>query len=384
MVGLLGGGLTHLRTSDGQHRIIDGLGCAPMAAHPSIFEPIGSGAIEERRLTRDRANELGARAVAVPGALAAWCELLSRHGRWSLADVIEPAIRIASRGFTITPYLATNIAEQAALLARDPGLAALLLPGGQPLAAGARLLQPDLADTLRTLAAEGPDALYRGALGTALANTLARTGGLITHHDLEQYTVRSRAPIRARYRDHEIVGPPPPASSGVHIAQMLNVLEHFDIRQSGFGTAATCHLLAEAMAIAFADRSAATGDPEFVQVPVDTLISKTYARARAALIDPTRRRSWQTGLARVGESADTTHLTIADADGMVVASTQTLNGPFGAGLMIPGTGLLANNYLYNFDPHPGNALSIAPGKRVFTSMAPMMLLYRRGENAQGR
>jgi gamma-glutamyltranspeptidase / glutathione hydrolase len=158
----------------------------------------------------------------------------------------------------------------------------------------------------------------------------------------------------------------------VHIAQMLNILEGYDIRATGFGSTDTCHVLAEVLKIAFADRAVATADPAFVNVPVERLISKGYADERRAAIRMDRAQSWGAGLI-APESADTTHVTVADADGNVVSATQTLNGLFGACVQIPGTGMLANNYMYNFDPHPGRALSIAPGKRCFTSMSPMMV-----------
>ena len=376
MVGVLGGGLAHVRVPSGEHIILDGLGCAPQAAHPALYQPIHSSNIAERRLTVDRANQLGALAVAVPGALAGWCACLERFGRMSLADVMQPAIRLAERGFRVTPYLSTNVTEQAAALARQPALAALFLPKGRPLEAGSVLRQPDCAETLALIAREGPKTLYQGALGRTLVGSLVGAGGIVTEADLAHYAVRDRIPVRGTYRGHEIIGPPPPASSGVHIVQMLNVLEAFDLRGAGFGSTDATHWLAEAMALAFADRSVATADPDFVDVPVTQLTSKAYAAARARQIDPLRRQVWTSGLAHASESYDTTHLTIADAEGMVIASTQTLNGAFGAAMMIEGTGLLANNYMYNFDPHPGGALSVAPGKRVFTSMAPMMLLQQ--------
>ena len=195
---------------------------------------------------------------------------------------------------------------------------------------------------------------------------------LVTAGDLRNYRVAEREPIRTSYRGWEIVAPPPPSSAGVHIAQMLNTLEPFDLRAAGFGSVAYVHLLAEAMKIAFADRAAVTGDPDFVPVPVARLVSKEYAGSRP--IDPARAQSWCPGVSAAGESADTTHLTVADADGNVVAATQTVNGLFGACVAVPGTGLICNNYMFNFDPHPGTALSVAPGKRVFTSMAPTMAL----------
>lgn len=371
MVGVLGGGVAHIRKADGAREIIDGLSTAPGRATPHMYETL-STELATRRDTAGRKNMVGALAVAVPGALSAWCLALERHGTLPLSDVIAPAIRLADRGFVVTSYLADCVADTARDLATDPGLAALFLPGGDPIRAGARLVQGPYADALRLIAREGAAALSRGALGAALSQHLAATGGLIDDADLATYAPKVREAIASSYRGHVVTGPPPPASAGVHIAQMLNLIEGFDIRASGFGSADACHLLAEAMKIAFADRAVATADPDFVDVPVERLTSKVYAAARAAEIDRSATRAWGPGL-RTHESADTTHVTVADSHGNVVATTQTINGLFGACVQVPGTGMIANNYMYNFDPHPGNALSIAPGKRVFTSMAPMMV-----------
>ena len=372
MVGLLGGGLTHLRTPDGRHRIIDNLSCAPLAATESLYRPL-TASIAHRRLTQDRANEWGALAVAVPGALAGWCQMLAETGSMALDSIMAPAIRLADKGFRVTPYLATNIAEQALPLSRDPVLVARFFPEGAMLRAGDLLKQPHYADTLRMIAAHGPQTLYGGELGRHLVAALAKRGGILQHEDLVRYRVRDREPVRGHYRGITVIGPPPPASSGVHIVQMLNLLEAFEMDRAGFGSVLASHLLAEVMAIGFTDRALATADPDFVNVPVSKLISADYANQRRAQIDLTR-ASQNHPPSRTRESPDTTHLTIADAQGNIVASTQTLNSAFGACLAIGDTGMIANNYMYNFDPHPGCALSIAPGKRVFTSMAPMMLL----------
>lgn len=370
MVGILGGGLSHIRLADGRHVVIDNLSTAPGKATADMYECL-SDEIGKQRDTRDRENVVGAKAVAVPGALKGWCEALARFGTLTLADVLQPAIGLAERGFVVTPYLSNCITDNAADLARDPGLAAMLLPGGQPLQPGMRLVQADYAASLKLIAAEGPDALYGGKLGRALTDYMAANGGLIDQADLANYKIELREPIRGSYRGYEIIGPPPPSSSGVHIAQMLNILEGYDIGALGFGSTDAVHLLAEALKIAFADRAVATADPAFVKVPVAKLIDKAYADERRALIAMEQAKSWTAGLSG-GESADTTHVTVADAMGNVVSATQTINGLFGACVQIPGTGMIANNYMYNFDPHPGRALSIAPGKRVFTSMAPMM------------
>ncbi|SEG74544.1 gamma-glutamyltransferase [Bosea lathyri] len=372
MVGILGGGVAHIRMADGRHVVLDGLSTAPGKATAGMFDCI-SDEIGRAREVRDRLNTIGPRAVAVPGALAGWCEALARFGTLSLEDVLQPAITLAERGFVISPYLSNCIGDHVADLSRDPGLAALFLSGGKQLPAGARLVQSDYAASLRLIARHGPAALYDGPLGKALAEFMAGNGGLIDQADLSGYRVATREPVRGSYRGYEIVGPPPPSSSGVHIAQMLNILEGYDIGALGFGSADAVHLLAEALKIAFADRAVATADPAFVPVPVAKLIDKAYADKRRALIDMNRAKAWSAGISG-GESNDTTHVTVADNDGNVITTTQTINGLFGACTQIPGTGMLTNNYMYNFDPHPGRALSIAPGKRVFTSMAPMMAL----------
>ncbi len=371
MVGILGGGLSHIRLADGRHLVLDALSTAPGAARGDMYETV-SDTLPDYRETRGRRNSVGPLAIAVPGALAGWCAALDDHGSLPLADVLAPAIRLASRGFVATPYLSNCVSDFAADLARDSGLAALFLPGGEPLRAGARVCQPDYAGTLELIAAQGAEALYSGPLGEALTDAMARSGGLIDQGDLDGFRVIPREPVVGQYRDHEILGPPPPASSGVHIVQMLNVLSGFDVKGAGFGTADGAHLIAEALKIGFADRAVATADPAFVDVPVERLVDPAYAAERRALIDMTRARQWTPGVSG-GESSSTTHVTVADSDGNVVSSTHTINGLFGACVQIPGTGMLANNYMFNFDPHPGLALSIEPGKRVFTSMAPMMV-----------
>jgi gamma-glutamyltranspeptidase/glutathione hydrolase len=372
MVGLIGGTTSHIRLADGSHRIIDGMSAVPLSGRPDMFRPL-AGAAPEVFTAEGRVNEVGPTAVAAPCSLLAWCLALRKYGTMPLADVMQPAIRHATRGFTVTPYLADCIESAAADLARDRLAAARLLPGGTPLKAGSKLVQGDYGEALSLIAKEGEGALHGGALGMLLAEHMEKTGGFVSLKDLTSYRVVERQPIHGRYRGWEIVGPPPPAASGVHITQMLNILEGYDIARMGFGTVDTLHLLAEALKIAFADRAQASGDPDFVKVPVERIVSKAYADERRAQIDMARAKQWQPGLL-VKEGADTTHLTVADGKGNVVTTTQTINSLFGARFIVPGLGMVPNDYMSNFDPRPGNALSIAPGKRVTTSMSPMMAL----------
>ncbi|UFN46918.1 gamma-glutamyltransferase [Roseomonas sp. OT10] len=373
MVGLLGGGMAHLRLADGRHVVVDGMAAVPLAATPDLFTPVGDEPAV-RLETVGRKNHFGPLAVCAPGTLRAWCHMLDRYGTLPLADVMAPAIRHAERGFAVTPYLADCIGDTAAEMALDPELSRIYLPGGTALKAGDRLVQGDTAETLRTVAKDGAETLHGGALGRLVAEWFARQEGILSLDDLRANPVIERKPVRGTYRGHEVLGPPPPSSGGVHVVQMLNILEGFDLRALGFGSPAALHRIAEAMKIAFADRAVATADPAFVPVPVDRLTDKGYAAERRALIDPDRAQAWQAGVSVGHEGANTTHVTVADAGGMVVSATQTINSLFGARVRVPGVGLIANNYMCNFDPHPGRAQSLAPGKRVSTSMAPLILL----------
>src|SRR5437016_14402234 len=191
----------------------------------------------------------------------------------SLADVMQPAIRHAARGFAATPYLHECITDGAEVMLKDKPISAIYLPRGVPLKPGERVVQSEYAETLAYIAQHGPDALYNGLLGNVLVDYMKAKGGFIAHEDLQTYKTVERQPIRADYRGWQIVGPPPPAASGVHITQMLNILEGYDIGRLGFGTVDTVHLLAEVLKIAFADRGEASGDPAFVKVSVERIVS---------------------------------------------------------------------------------------------------------------
>ncbi|APZ53940.1 gamma-glutamyltransferase [Salipiger abyssi] len=373
MVGIAGGGVSHLRLPDGGHTVYDCLSQAAESAVPDMFTPV-SDRLPDYMETAGRKNLVGPAAVAVPGNLRGWCAMHADHGALPFADVIAPAIRHAAGGFRVTQYLSSNIDRHAEDLAKDPEIARHFLPDGTPAKPGHRLVQGDYAESLKLIAREGAEALHGGALGQALVDRLAVEGaepGLVTMRDLERYEARERDAIFGSYRGFDIAGPPPPASSGVHVAQMLNMLEAYDMAAMGFDNPDRLHLLAEVIRIGFEDRRAASGDPDFVDIPVEKLISKDYAEASLARIRPAG------GISAVPpgyESRNTTHITVADGDGMIVSATHTINGLFGARFMVPGTGMIPNNYMYNFDPHPGKALSIQPGKRVPTSMAPMIVL----------
>ncbi len=369
-VGVLGGGTTLIRTPQGSHVVLDGLCAVPAGMFPDIYEPL---AVDKFSFTdvRDCRNSVGAESIAVPGSLAALCETARRFARLPLAALMDPAIRHASKGFVATPYLTNLIRAFAPSIARDAPLASLLMPGGRPLAAGERLVQGALADTLRVIARGGAAVLHGGVVGDLLSDYIASIGGYVTQQDLRDYRVVEREAVRGTYRDHEIFGPPPPASSGVLVVEMLNILEAYDMGHLGFGTAQSAHLLAEASKIIFADRPYIT-DPAFLDVPVVRLMSKGYANQRRRALDMTRTQQWSTQ-SGYAESKDTTHVTTADREGWLVVATHTLCGGFGANVLVPELGLICNNAMREFDPRPGRAQSIAPGKRMTSNQAPMIV-----------
>ncbi len=372
MIGIIGGGMAHIRLADGSHRFIDGQSTVPAMVKPDTFRS-KPGSAHDVFDTVDDENLTGPKAVAVPGSLKAWCETLRRFGTMSLADVMQPAIKHASRGYLVTPYLHECIRDGAKEMRNDKPISAIYLPRGEPLQAGERVVQAEYAETLTCISSHGENALYHGPLGDVLVDYMTKHGGFIRKEDLTNYKTVERQPIRCDYRGWQILGPPPPAASGVHITEMLNILEGFDLRSLGFGTAETVHLIAEVLKIAFADRAAASGDPDYINVPVERLTSKDYASERRRALDPARAQKWGAGVQQL-ESAYTTHMTAADSFGNVVATTQTINNLFGAKFLIPGLGTVPNNYMNLFDPRPGHALSLAAGKRVTTSMSPMMAL----------
>ena len=372
MVGIIGGGMAHIRLADGSHRFIDGQSTVPSAVRPDTYKSKPGSAHDVFDTVGDE-NLNGPKAVAVPGSLKAWCETLQRFGTMSLADVMQPAIKHAARGYAATPYLHECISDGAAEMLKDKPISAIYLPKGVPLKAGERVVQAEYAETLSYISQHGEAALYQGPLGDILVDYMKANGGFIAREDLTGYKTVERQPIRADYRGWEILGPPPPAASGVHIAQMLNILEGYDIAELGFGTARDhplprrgaedrlCRSRGRKRRSRLHQRAGGAAD-------LEGLCRGTPPRDR-----PGRAQPWGAGVAQL-ESAHTTHMTAADAFGNVVATTQTINNLFGAKILIPGLGTVPNNYMNLYDPRPGHALSLAPGKRVTTSMSPMMAL----------
>ena len=277
----------------GESTVIDGHERAPMAARADMFEIVDSHGVPTagwgpQVRVKDDANAVGHRAVAVPGVVAALHEAHRRYGRLAWAEVLAPGIALAEDGFEVTAALAAGLEQHRARLARFPATAALFLPGGQPLAAGSRLRQPDLARSYRLIAAEGPDALYRGALARAIGDEMARGGGILSTDDLDRFRPRIwDGPLRGTYRDYEILIVPE-TTGGITLLQALNLLEGFDLGALDPLGAPALHVMLDSLKVAFVDRLAALDDPAFQPVPFSGLASKAFADARRTLISPER------------------------------------------------------------------------------------------------
>ena len=371
MVGIFGAGHMNVRLANGEHHVIDGYATAPAACMEDMYTPIADSGPDYLK-SIDDLSSIGYLSIGVPGNLKAWAEALEAWGTMSLAEVMEPAIRFAARGFKASEYLHETIVQMEDVIRRFPETAATYMPNGSPLKPGDHVDRSDYARTLRAISDNGPDHLYNGPLGEIVCDYLSRNGGIITTQDLADYRTIRRKPVKGEYRGYELFGPPPPSAAGIHITEMLNILEEFDVAELGFGTADSIHLLLESMKKAFADRNRYTGDPDFVEVPVERLISKHHVED---FIDSIEMDKASPEIDPGGKEPDhTTHITVADADGNVVSATQTINELFGSKVTVPGTGMLLNNTQQMFDPHPGKALSVQPGKRVTSSMSPMIVM----------
>jgi gamma-glutamyltranspeptidase / glutathione hydrolase len=314
----------------------------------------------------------GHAAAAVPGTVAGLVLAQSKYGRLKLPAVVEPAARLAERGFIVSPTLAGILVDNFEEIAKNDALARIVCPAGLPLEAGATLKNPELAASLRAIGTGGADVFYRGAIADRIATEMASRGGFITKDDLAAYRAIEREPVRGTYRGYTVVSAPPPVG-GLSLVEILQILDQKDLAKTPHSSPRHVHLLAEAMKRGFADFNAFVGDPDFTTVPIDHLLSPSYARERAAEIDPARLSPAVAPAAIVkDEPASTTSLSVVDGEGNLVALTQTISDFFGAKVAIEGTGILLNNEMKNFSSRGPNAL--APGKRMRTTIAPTILL----------
>ena len=385
--GNIGGGgfmLVHL-AAENRNVFIDYREMAPAAATRDMFlTPEGE---VDKRLAY-----FSHKASGVPGTVAGLIHALEQYGTLPLETVIQPAIDLAANGFIMDITLHQNLSARAERLAQDPETKRIFLrEGGEAPAIGSLFKQPDLAGTLQRIADKGLEGFYAGKTAELIASDMAANDGLITQEDLASYVAVERTPVTGQFRGYDIVSAPPPSSGGIHVIQMLNILEPYPLETWGHNSAQYLHHVIEAMKLAYADRSEHLGDPDRMDAPIDFLLAKDYATIRRGIINSaqaTASAKIAAGVMPAPESPDTTHYSVADSAGNVVSNTYTLNFSFGSHITIPGTGILMNNEMDDFAARPGfpNAYglvqgeknSVAPGRRPLSSMTPT-LIFRDGE-----
>jgi gamma-glutamyltranspeptidase/glutathione hydrolase len=380
-----GGGFMVVRTPAGDVTTFDYRERAPLKSVKTMY--LGQDGEIDRSLTN-----AGYLAPGVPGTVRGLALAHRRFGKLPWQDVVMPAVALAEGGFVVSASLARGLnAQLEGVMGRFPAsVAAYGKPGGGKWTEGDRIVLGELGRTLRAIATDGPDAFYTGWIADRVAEDMKANGGIIGKDDLAAYQAKERPPVRGTYRGFEVISMAPPSSGGVALIEMLNILERFDLRAHELLTAPSIHLRIEAMRRAYLDRARHLGDPDFVQVPVEQLTSKPYARAVAASIDRARAsRSLDLGrdivtAATAQEPEETTHFSVLDRDGLAVANTYTLEGGYGSRVVVKGAGFLLNNEMGDFNRKPDDtnasgdigtpANQIAPGKRMLSSMTPTMIV----------
>jgi len=375
--GIGGGGFWLLhRASDGFEVMVDGREMAPAAADKDMY-------LDDGKVNRDLALH-GPLAAAIPGEIAGFEHLAVNYGKLSLAESLQPAIRIAREGFPVYTKLRMLLGYQEKTMLRWPAASSIYLPDGKLPEIGHVIKLPDLADILEKVASEGRDGFYKGEVAQRLVDGVRAAGGIWSMQDMAGYTVRERKPVRSHYAGYELVTASPPSSGGIAIAQMLNILEPYQMKK--LGKVQRVHLTVEAMRRAFRDRALYLGDPDFYPVPQTRLIDVNYAAGLRAgiMFDRATPSDMLPGKGHLPDGTDTTHFSIMDAEGNMVAATLTVNTPFGSSFMVPGTGFVLNNEMDDFSAKPGEpnafgligftANEIQPFKRPLSSMSPTLIL----------
>jgi gamma-glutamyltranspeptidase / glutathione hydrolase len=372
-----GGGFMLIHLASGKDTVLDFRETAPLAATRDMYLD-ASGNVVPSASTR------GYKAVAVPGSVLGLDTALMRYGSLGRAVVMGPAITLAEEGFSLSGPDADILATGTKSFSKDAGIAAIFLKGGKPIPVGDRLVQRDLAQSLKLIAKNGPEAFYRGPIAQAIVAASRAQGGILELEDFREYQVIERPPVRCSYRGYDIASAPPPSSGGTTLCEILNILEGLPLAAEGYHSAASSHDMIEAMRRAYLDRNNRLGDPAYVSNPVTELLSQDYAARLRADIDPARATpsaALQSGLG--GEGSQTTHYAVIDSAGNAVGVTYTINSYFGAKVIAPGTGFFLNDEMDDFTAKPGAANmfglvqgaanAIAPGKRPLSSMSPTLL-----------
>ncbi|MBN2220501.1 MAG: gamma-glutamyltransferase [Kosmotogaceae bacterium] len=373
--GIGGGGFMIIQLADMDDAVvIDFRETAPGGTSPSFFN------LDENNRPVNYESTVGGKAIGVPGEVAGLLYALEHYGTLSREQVIKPAIDWAKKGIPVTANLFSIINDNyEKIMIMENGVEVYLKYGGIPYEIGENIVLNDLADTLELIAEKGKDAFYTGEIAEKIVAEVQERGGVMTLEDLSNYEVKIRKPVIGSYRGFTILSVPPASSGGTHVIELLNIMENFDLKSLGDNTAETLHIWSEAMKLVFADRAKYMADTDFAEVPLYGLTSKDYAKLLAENIDMNK------PIVSVGagdpwqfESGSTTHLSVMDKEGNMVAITKSINYFFGSGVVVPGTGILLNNHMDDFVKTPGSVNSVEPGKRPLSSMSPTLVLDPEG------
>jgi gamma-glutamyltranspeptidase/glutathione hydrolase len=372
-----GGGFIVYRSAAGDATTFDFREMAPAGSHPEMW--LANGKYDSQ------VHHNSHRAVGVPGTVAGLHLAWKTHGSKPWKELVEPSVKLARDGFELSDGLARSLARMLDTFKKYPASLAQFSKNGTAYQAGELFKQPDLARSLQRIADQGPAGFYEGETAALIEKEMKANGGLITREDLKNYQAKQRAPIKGTYRGYEIIGMPPPSSGGIAVQMMLNILEGYDLKANGAGSAQNIHLMAESMRRAFAERAQHLADPDFVKtMPIDRLISKDYAAQLRKTINPSQAsKSSPSSFTFTTESPETTHISIVDAQRNAVSLTYTLEAGYGSKIVVPGAGFLLNNEMGDFNAGPGltteNGLigtgpNLAqPGKRMLSSMSPTII-----------
>lgn len=368
--GLGGGGFMLIRMAKtGETIVIDYRETAPGKATENMFTLDANGRVVNGE------TSVGGKASGVPGNVAGLLSALEKYGTLKRSAILAPSIKYAKEGFPVTENFANTLSDNYVKLSSFPATEKIFLKDGLLYEVGDNFKQEDLAKTLEKISKNGKDAFYKGDIAKKIAAGVQEAGGIITEEDLAKYAIKERTPVTGTYRDYTIISTPPASSGGTHVIQLLNIMENFNVKDAGDNTAKAWHLWSEGLRQVFADRAKYMGDPDFVEVPTNGLLSKEYAKELSTKFNLNAPREDVTfGDPEKYESGNTTHFSVMDKDGNMVAVTQTINHFLGSGVVIPETGILMNNEMYDFDPNPGRKNSIKGGKRPLSSMTPTLVL----------
>ena len=366
--GIGGGGFMTLRLANGETTFIDFREVAPGAAEPSMWQKDAEGNIVNNE------KKIGGKAIGVPGEVKGLLYVLEKYGSMDREAVMNPSINMAKNGYEVSAILSRDIMDSFDTIEKYPATAAIYLNGGLPYQIGETVKNPDLAKTLELIRDEGEDAFYKGPIAEAMIKAVQDAGGRMTQEDLDKYEISVREPITGTYRGYDIISAPPPSSGGTHIIEMLNIMENFDVASMEVNSAEYLHMLSEVYKMAFADRAKYMGDPAFLDLPINGLTSKEYAKELYGTIDMTKAQEYKEGDPWPYESDQTTHYSIIDKEGNMVAVTKTVNNVFASGVVAEGTGILMNNQMNDFDFGEGLANSVAGGKKPLSSMSPTLIM----------